>query len=168
MCLFFEKGVLFDSIKGCLGVIFQTPPNMSFKKACLGVNLRAKSHEILDFPGDGKSRIGMFWKPLVTHVCNTSIWVAPWFKGTSFVWIDWKVYLQVCSTLLDSYRLLLSNQDKGCTPTCSVKILSYFIAVTLHCRTAHSYDVTALRCRMKVKFILTWNAVMLRWLVAEM
>ena len=28
-------------------------------------------------------------------------------------------------------------------------------------------DVTALWCRMKVKFILTWNAVKLRWLAAE-
>ena len=28
-------------------------------------------------------------------------------------------------------------------------------------------DVTALQCCMKVKFILTWNAVKLRWLAAE-
>ena len=37
-----------------------------------------------------------------------------------------------------------------------------------HCTLLHrNCDVTALRCRMKVKFISTWNAVMLRWLAAE-
>ena len=47
MCLFFEKRVLLDSVKGRLGVLFQTSPNMPAKKACLGVNLEAKSREIL-------------------------------------------------------------------------------------------------------------------------
>ena len=40
---FLEKGsfwILYT--KGRLRVIFQTPPNMSSKKACLGVNLGAK------------------------------------------------------------------------------------------------------------------------------
>ena len=41
MCLFLGKRVLLDSIKGRLGVIFQTSP----KEAYLGVNLRAKSRE---------------------------------------------------------------------------------------------------------------------------
>ena len=36
MYLFSRKRVLMDSMKRCLGVIFQTPPNMSSKKACLG------------------------------------------------------------------------------------------------------------------------------------
>ena len=37
-----------------------------------------------------------------------------------------------------------------------------------HCNLLHrNCDVTALRCRMKIKFILTWNAVMLWWLTAE-
>ena len=42
-----------------------------------------------------------------------------------------------------------------------VKARSYYTIVVLRYRTAHSCDVTALRCRMKVKFILTWNAVTL-------
>ena len=46
---FLRKKVLLDSIKGHLGVIFLTPPNISPKKACLGVNLVAKSDEILLF-----------------------------------------------------------------------------------------------------------------------
>ena len=33
MCLFFRKRVLFDSIKGHLGVIFRTPPKMSPQKS---------------------------------------------------------------------------------------------------------------------------------------
>ena len=48
------------------------------------------------------------------------------------------------------------------------KVCSYYTAIALRCRTAPSCDVTALRCCMKVKFILTWNAVMLRWFAAEM
>ena len=37
-----------------------------------------------------------------------------------------------------------------------------------HCTLLHrNCDVTVLRSRMKVEFILTWNAVMLRWLAAE-
>ena len=37
-----------------------------------------------------------------------------------------------------------------------------------HCTLLHrNCDVTALRCLMKVKFILTWNVAMLRWLAAE-
>ena len=36
-----------------------------------------------------------------------------------------------------------------------VNVRSYYTAITLRCHTAHSCDVTALRCRMKVKFILT-------------
>ena len=54
----FEKKGPFDSTKGSLGVIFQIPPNMSPKKACLGVNFGIKSHEILVwgyFPREGKS-----------------------------------------------------------------------------------------------------------------
>ena len=48
MCQFLKKRVIFDSIKGCLWVIFQTLPKMSSKKACLGVNFGAKLCEILD------------------------------------------------------------------------------------------------------------------------
>ena len=47
MCLFLRKRIILNSIKGHLGVIFQTPPKCPppKKKACLGVNLRTKSRE---------------------------------------------------------------------------------------------------------------------------
>ena len=48
MGLLLRKRVFLDSIKGRLGVIFQTSPNMSSKKACLGVSLEEKSWEIHD------------------------------------------------------------------------------------------------------------------------
>ena len=41
----------------------------------------------------------------------------------------------------------------------TIKIHSYYTAIALCCCTAHLCDVTALWCRMKVWFILTWNAV---------
>ena len=47
MYLFLRKRVLLDSIKERLGVIFQTVPKMSPQKSLLGLNLRAKSCEIL-------------------------------------------------------------------------------------------------------------------------
>ena len=40
-----------------------------------------------------------------------------------------------------------------------IKVHSYYTATALRCRTAHLCDVTALRCRMKVKFILSDAAV---------
>ena len=47
-------------------------------------------------------------------------------------------------------------------------ILHHNYVALPHCTLLHrSCDVTALRCCIKVKFILTWNAVKLRWLVAE-
>ena len=53
----------------------------------------------------------------------------------------------------------------------TLKVRSYYATICValpHCTRLHrNYDVTALRCRMKVKFILTWNAVKLRWLAAE-
>ena len=50
-----------------------------------------------------------------------------------------------------------------------VMVLSYYTAIALCCRIFlhRNCDVTELRCRMKVKFILTWNAVMQQWLAAE-
>ena len=52
-----------------------------------------------------------------------------------------------------------------------VKVRSYYAAIaSLRCRTAPyctEINVTALRCRMKVKFNLPWNAVKLWWLAAE-
>ena len=52
-----------------------------------------------------------------------------------------------------------------------LKVRSYHAAILLtlsHCTKLHrNYDVTPLLCRMKVKFILTWKAVMLQWLAAE-
>ena len=36
-----------------------------------------------------------------------------------------------------------------------VKVCSYYTAIALRCYTAHTFDVTALQCRMKVKFIIT-------------
>ena len=70
-----------DSFKGYLGVIFQTPPNMSSKKAYLGVNRGEKivqnSHLGDVFPGEGNLRLGYVSKPLVMHVYNTSIRVKP-------------------------------------------------------------------------------------------
>ena len=47
MYIFLRKRALLDSVKGYLGVIFVTPPNMSSKKVCLGVNFGEKSHKIL-------------------------------------------------------------------------------------------------------------------------
>ena len=41
--------------------------------------------------------------------------------------------------------------------------LSHCTCILLH----RNCDVTALRCRMKVKFILTWHAVTLRWLAQK-
>ena len=46
MYLFLRKRVLLDSLKRHLGEIFQTQPNMSAKKACLGVNMGGKSLKI--------------------------------------------------------------------------------------------------------------------------
>ena len=48
------------------------------------------------------------------------------------------------------------------------KVRSYYAAIALCCRTALSRNchVTALRGCIKVKFILTWNLVMLWWLAA--
>ena len=58
ICLFRRKKVLFDSVKGRLGVIFQTPLNMSYKKACLGVNLELFGGKVVRkvcvFPGEIK------------------------------------------------------------------------------------------------------------------
>ena len=52
-----------------------------------------------------------------------------------------------------------------------VKVRSCYAAIaSLRCRTAPyctEINVTALRCRMKVKFNLPWNAVKLWWLAAE-
>ena len=51
-----------------------------------------------------------------------------------------------------------------------LKVYSYYTAIALlsHCTLLHrTCDDTALQCRIKVKFILTWNAVNLRWLEAE-
>ena len=48
MCPVLRKRVFLDPSKVRLGIIFQTPPNMSSKTACLGVDLGAKSPEILD------------------------------------------------------------------------------------------------------------------------
>ena len=51
--------------------------------------------------------------------------------------------------------------------SCYTAIVLCWVALP-HCTILHrNCDVTALRCRMKVKFILTWNAVMLRWLASE-
>ena len=61
MRLFLRK----ESFYILLGVIFQTPPNISTKIACLGINLGANRN------------YGMFWKPLVIHVYNKSIWLPP-------------------------------------------------------------------------------------------
>ena len=47
-------------------------------------------------------------------------------------------------------------------------ILRCNCTVLPHCTALHrNCNVTALRCRIKVKFILTQNAVMLQWLAAE-
>ena len=65
MCHFSTKRVLLDSIEGRLGVIFQTGPNMSSKKACLGANFgenRAKFSFRGVSPGEGKSRLGYVLK----------------------------------------------------------------------------------------------------------
>ena len=51
-----------------------------------------------------------------------------------------------------------------------LKVCSYYATVALRCRTApycRNCNVTALWCCMKVKLILTWNAVLLQWLAAE-
>ena len=76
MCPFLRKKVLLDSTKECLGVIFQTLPNISSKKSLLGINLgqnRAKFLLSGCFSREEKLRYGYVLKPLVTHVYNTNI-----------------------------------------------------------------------------------------------
>ena len=43
-----------------------------------------------------------------------------------------------------------------------LKVPSYYTAITLCCRNAHSCDVSALQCHMKVKLILTLNVAILQ------
>ena len=71
--LFQGKGSFLNSIKGCLGVIFKLLystkhiPKKSSWNSCLGVF----------FLKGANLHYGMFWKPLVPHVYNISIQVAP-------------------------------------------------------------------------------------------
>ena len=88
MCLFFRKRVLLDSIKGHLGVIFQTPQNMSSKKslfmgkfwekivqnACLG--------DV--FPGEGKSRLGYVLKTSGHKFSQKATILRGWHHRTSY------------------------------------------------------------------------------------
>ena len=68
----FEKRVLFGYYKGHLGVIFQTPPNMSSKKAYLGVKFGGKitQNSCLGdvFSAEGKSPLGYVLKTS-GHAC---------------------------------------------------------------------------------------------------
>ena len=68
MCLFLRKRVLLDSIKGHLGGIFQTPPKMTSKKACLGVNFGAKFCEIL------VQRVFFLGRGNRDRVCYENLW----------------------------------------------------------------------------------------------
>ena len=83
MPIFKKKGTFLKFYMGAFGVIFQNssiPPNMFPKKILFRVvKLDANLHKI---PEGGFSSLhlkrtnldkGMFWKPLVTHVYNTSI-----------------------------------------------------------------------------------------------
>ena len=81
MGLFLRKNGPLNSIKRCLEVIFQTPPNMSSKKSLFrgkfGGKIVRNSCLGRVFPGEEKSRYGYILKPLVTDVFNTSILLAP-------------------------------------------------------------------------------------------
>ena len=66
----FEKKGPFEF--GCLGVIFQSPSNMSSKIACFGVNFLGKIMRNLHlggvFPSEGKSGLGYVLKTS-GHTC---------------------------------------------------------------------------------------------------
>ena len=96
-----EKRVLLDSIKGRLGVIFQTPPNMSTKKACLTGKFWGKI-----------ARNGVLGKSLLGYVLKTSghthidflqiyVFVTHWI----FLKKTHLKLLMTCMTVL--YRLLM-------------------------------------------------------------
>ena len=74
---------------------------------------------------------------------------------------------------LCTYTQIDLNDKLSSTHTVKARVRSYYAAVTLRwpqsrcIGTLHrNCNVTVLRCRMKVKFILTWNVVML-WVAAE-
>ena len=75
----------------------------------------------------------------------------------------WLALFKHAVLLFDCYiTYFLTGKSKG------PFILHRNCVALQHCTALHrNCDVTALWCHMKVKFILTWNAVMLRWLLAE-
>ena len=78
MRLFLRKRVLLDSIKGCLGVIFETSSNP--KKACLGVILGqnyAKFSFRGCFPWRGEIAIRVCFENLWSHMCTTLVLPPP-------------------------------------------------------------------------------------------
>ena len=69
---------------------------------------------------------------------------------------------------LDSLGEFSQESIDSCHITKGPFILRRNCTVLPHCTALHrNCNVTALRCRIKVKFILTQNAVMLQWLAAE-
>ena len=82
LCLFSRKKghfwILLGAFWGSLFKLFYSTKCIPPKKNL--VKFSAKLCKILFkgvFPQKGKSLLGMLRKPLVTHVYNTSIWVAP-------------------------------------------------------------------------------------------
>ena len=79
---FFRKRVLLDSTKGRLGVIFQIPPNIFSKKACLGVNL-GENHAKFSIKGcfswRGEIMIRVCFKNLWSCMCTTLVFKWPPF-----------------------------------------------------------------------------------------
>ena len=71
---------------GFKGSFFQTSPEMSSKislfRGKFGVKIMQNSRLGGIFPGEGKSGLGYVLKPLVMHVYNTCIQVAPRGKFT--------------------------------------------------------------------------------------
>ena len=73
--------------------------------------------------------------------------------------INWQFFFFFLSYL---WELITAKVLKG------PFILQHNRVVLMHCTLLHrNWDVTALRCRMEVKFIWTSNLVMLQWLAAE-
>ena len=133
ICLFWRKRVLFDSVKGHLGVIFQTPPNMSSKKSLFRGKFGSKIVRNLRlgcvFPGEGK--LGLAYVSTLVFECppptpvlcadnhcpnivcvylNISWWsltseLLCWYLKMHYKWIVW-IYLERGNS---SFQIFLSS-----------------------------------------------------------
>ena len=105
MCLFFKERVLLDSIKGCLGSSFQTPPSMSSNN-CLGVTL-GQNHAKFSFRGCFPWRREMAIRGCFENLwsriqCKTLVFECP--PPTKEYWPSWN---QTQSTCLHDRQQLL-------------------------------------------------------------